>query len=90
MIIFVSYRRKTELQQGPDGDGIKDAPLVMSTSQENMTREDRDRESRYSHYIVQNYAETPIKDEGIFGFEPDGSFRYPKYFSNLIVVIFEI
>lgn len=48
----------------------------MSTSQENMTREDRERESIYKQYTGQNYAQTPIKDEGIFGFEPDGSFRY--------------
>ncbi|CAB3233975.1 unnamed protein product [Arctia plantaginis] len=63
--------RKTELQAN---DGIKDAPIVMSTSQENMTREDREREAMYEQYIVQNYNQTPIKDEGIFGFEPDGSF----------------
>lgn len=47
----------------------------MSTSQENMTREDREREALYRQYIGQNYTQTPIKDEGIFGFEPDGSFR---------------
>lgn len=47
----------------------------MSTSQENMTREDREREAIYKQYIGQNYNQTPIKDEGIFGFEPDGSFR---------------
>ncbi|XP_031764665.2 uncharacterized protein LOC116412897 isoform X2 [Galleria mellonella] len=62
--------RKTEI----NGDGSKDAPLVMSTSQENMTREDREREAMYRQYIGQNYIQTPIKDEGIFGFEPDGSF----------------
>ncbi|XP_037302447.1 uncharacterized protein LOC119192785, partial [Manduca sexta] len=64
--------RKTELQT--NGEGVKDAPLVMSTSQENMTREDREREAMYRQYIAQNYNQTPIKDEGIFGFEPDGSF----------------
>ncbi|XP_049706947.2 titin homolog isoform X2 [Helicoverpa armigera] len=64
--------RKTELQS--NGDGIKDAPIVMSTSQENMTREDREREAMYTQYVGQNYSQTPIKDEGIFGFEPDGSF----------------
>ncbi|CAH0694541.1 unnamed protein product [Spodoptera exigua] len=64
--------RKTELQT--NGDGIKDAPIVMSTSQENMTREDREREAMYTQYVGQNYSQTPIKDEGIFGFEPDGSF----------------
>lgn len=47
----------------------------MSTSQENMTKENREREGAYRDYISQNYAQTPIKDEGIFGFEPDGSFR---------------
>lgn len=47
----------------------------MSTSQENMTKEDREREALYKQYIAQNYNQTPIKDEGIFGFEPDGSFR---------------
>lgn len=47
----------------------------MSTSQENMTREDREREAMYTQYVGQNYSQTPIKDEGIFGFEPDGSFR---------------
>lgn len=66
------FRRKTELQAN---DGIKDAPIVMSTSQENMSREDREREALYMQYIGQNYNQTPIKDEGIFGFEPDGSFR---------------
>ncbi|CAH2258228.1 jg19922 [Pararge aegeria aegeria] len=55
-------------------DGVKDAPIVMSTSQENMTKEDREREAVYKQYITQNYSQTPIKDEGIFGFEPDGSF----------------
>ncbi|CAF4930089.1 unnamed protein product [Pieris macdunnoughi] len=55
-------------------DGGKDAPIIMSTSQENMTREDREREATYKQYITQNYDETPIKDEGIFPFEPDGSF----------------
>ncbi|CAH0589127.1 unnamed protein product [Chrysodeixis includens] len=64
--------RKSELQT--NGDGIKDAPIVMSTSQENMTREDREREAVYKQYVGQNYNQTPIKDEGIFGFEPDGSF----------------
>ncbi|KAJ0174717.1 hypothetical protein K1T71_009825 [Dendrolimus kikuchii] len=64
--------RKSEIHT--NGDGIKDAPLVMSTSQENMTREDREREALYRQYIGQNYNQTPIKDEGIFGFEPDGSF----------------
>jgi hypothetical protein len=67
------FRRKTEV--GSCGDSIKDAPIVMSTSQENMTREDRERDAMYRQYIVQNYTQTPIKDEGIFGFEPDGSFR---------------
>ncbi|XP_053611139.1 serine-rich adhesin for platelets isoform X3 [Plodia interpunctella] len=62
--------RKTEL----NSETVKDAPLVMSTSQENMTREDREREAMYRQYIGQNYTQTPIKDEGIFGFEPDGSF----------------
>lgn len=47
----------------------------MSTSQENMTREDRERETIYRQYIGENYIQTPIKDEGIFGFEPEGSFR---------------
>lgn len=55
---------------------MKDAPIIMSTSQENMTKEDREREGLYTQYIAQNYSQTPIKDEGIFGFEPDGSFRY--------------
>ncbi|XP_073961320.1 uncharacterized protein isoform X5 [Choristoneura fumiferana] len=64
--------RKTEIHT--NGDGVKDAPLIMSTSQENMTREDREREAIYMQYIGQNYSQTPIKDEGIFGFEPDGSF----------------
>ncbi|XP_063386355.1 serine-rich adhesin for platelets [Cydia fagiglandana] len=64
--------RKTEIYT--NGDGVKDAPLIMSTSQENMTREDREREALYLQYIGQNYVQTPIKDEGIFGFEPDGSF----------------
>ncbi|XP_049875960.1 uncharacterized protein LOC126373752 isoform X3 [Pectinophora gossypiella] len=63
--------RKSEIS---NGDGGKDVPLVMSTSQENMTREDREREAIYRQYIGQNYTQTPIKDEGIFGFEPDGSF----------------
>lgn len=67
------FRRKTEIQA--NGDGVKDAPLIMSTSQENMTREDREREAMYKQYIGQNYSQTPIKDEGVFGFEPDGSFR---------------
>ncbi|XP_026495851.1 uncharacterized protein LOC113400488 [Vanessa tameamea] len=62
--------RKTEMNT----EGIKDAPIVMSTSQENMTKEDREREAKYRQYIAQNYSQTPIKDEGIFGFEPDGSF----------------
>lgn len=49
----------------------------MSTSQENMTREDREEEAVYRQYIAQNYNQTPIKDEGIYGvFEPDGSYRY--------------
>lgn len=64
------YRRKTELN---NVEGGKD--FIMSTSQENMTREDREREAMYKQYIGQNYSETPIKDEGIFAFEPDGSFR---------------
>ncbi|XP_052743270.1 uncharacterized protein LOC112045005 isoform X2 [Bicyclus anynana] len=59
-------------------DGIKDAPIIMSTSQENMTQEDREREALYKEYITQNYSQTPIKDEGIFGFEPDGSFSTAK------------
>lgn len=50
----------------------------MSTSQENMTKEDREREAMYRQYITKNYSQTPIKDEGIFGFEPDGSFRCSK------------
>lgn len=54
---------------------MRDAPIIMSTSQENMTKEDREREAMYRQYITQNYSQTPIKDEGIFGFEPDGSFR---------------
>lgn len=66
------FRRKTEIT---NGDGIKDAPLVMSTSQENMTRKDKEKEAMYKQYTGQNYSQTPIKDEGIFGFEPDGSFR---------------
>lgn len=68
--MLCDYRRKTELS---NVEGGKD--FVMSTSQENMTREDREREAMYKQYIGQNYSETPIKDEGIFGFEPDGSFR---------------
>ncbi|XP_073961319.1 uncharacterized protein isoform X4 [Choristoneura fumiferana] len=68
--------RKTEIHT--NGDGVKDAPLIMSTSQENMTREDREREAIYMQYIGQNYSQTPIKDEGIFGFEPDGSFSTAK------------
>nr|XP_037874468.1 uncharacterized protein LOC101741769 isoform X3 [Bombyx mori] len=64
--------RKSEILTS--GEGAKDAPLVMSTSQENMTREDREREAVYRQYISQDYNQTPIKDEGIFGFEPDGSF----------------
>ncbi|CAH0720374.1 unnamed protein product, partial [Brenthis ino] len=64
--------RKTEISTG--GEGVKDAPIVMSTSQENMNKEDREREAIYRQYITQNYNQTPIKDEGIFGFEPDGSF----------------
>lgn len=67
-----NFRRKNEIT---NGDGIKDAPLVMSTSQENMTRKDREREATYQQYTGQNYSQTPIKDEGIFGFEPEGSFR---------------
>ncbi|CAK1555851.1 unnamed protein product [Leptosia nina] len=63
--------RKTEISSAGEA---KDAPIVMSTSQENMTREDREREAMYKKYIAQNYSETPIKDEGIFPFEPDGSF----------------
>ncbi|XP_075980368.1 uncharacterized protein LOC142979379 isoform X6 [Anticarsia gemmatalis] len=63
--------RKSEIQSN---DSIKDAPIIMSTSQENMTREDREGEAMYKQYIGQNYTHTPIKDEGIFGFEPDGSF----------------
>ncbi|XP_034834957.1 uncharacterized protein [Maniola hyperantus] len=55
-------------------EGVKDAPIIMSTSQENMSQENRERETVYRQYIVQNYTQTPIKDEGIFGFEPDGSF----------------
>lgn len=70
---MLNYRRKSEIST--NGEGVKDAPLVMSTSQENMTREDREREALYKQYVAQNYTETPIKDEGIFGFEPDGSFR---------------
>ncbi|XP_050347879.1 uncharacterized protein LOC126771818 [Nymphalis io] len=66
--------RKTEI----NSDGIKDAPIVMSTSQENMTKEDREREAKYRQYVSQNYSQTPIKDEGIFGFEPDGSFSTAK------------
>ncbi|KAL0821657.1 hypothetical protein ABMA28_005098 [Loxostege sticticalis] len=62
--------RKTEINTNE----AKDGPIVMSTSQENMTREDREREAMYRQYIGQNYTQTPIKDEGIFGFEPDGSF----------------
>ncbi|XP_045500455.1 uncharacterized protein LOC123697926 [Colias croceus] len=64
--------RKTEI--GTGSEGVKDAPIIMSTSQENMTREDREREAMFKQYIAQNYSETPIKDEGIFPFEPDGSF----------------
>ncbi|CAG9564810.1 unnamed protein product [Danaus chrysippus] len=64
--------RKTELNSSTEG--VKDAPIIMSTSQENMTKEDREREALYKQYIAQNYNQTPIKDEGIFGFEPDGSF----------------
>lgn len=71
-MIYISYRRKTELHSSGEGS---DAPLVMSTSQENMIKEDREREAVYKQYIAQNYNQTPIKDEGIFGFEPDGSFR---------------
>ncbi|XP_063829230.1 uncharacterized protein LOC135078632 [Ostrinia nubilalis] len=62
--------RKSEINTSD----AKDAPIVMSTSQENMVREDREREAIYRQYIDQNYTQTPIKDEGIFGFEPDGSF----------------
>lgn len=68
---YFSPRRKTEINTNE----AKDGPIVMSTSQENMTREDREREAMYRQYIGQNYTQTPIKDEGIFGFEPDGSFR---------------
>ncbi|CAH2092794.1 unnamed protein product [Euphydryas editha] len=64
--------RKTEISTS--AEGVKDAPIVMSTSQENMTKEDRESEAMYRQYITQNYSQTPIKDEGIFGFEPDGSF----------------
>ncbi|XP_045451650.1 uncharacterized protein LOC123660638 [Melitaea cinxia] len=64
--------RKTEIST--NAEGVKDAPIVMSTSQENMTKEDREREAMYRQYITKNYSQTPIKDEGIFGFEPDGSF----------------
>ncbi|KAL4709056.1 hypothetical protein ACJJTC_005917 [Scirpophaga incertulas] len=64
--------RKTEM--GTGGDSVKDAPIIMSTSQENMTKEDRERDAMYRQYITQNYIQTPIKDEGIFGFKPDGSF----------------
>ncbi|CAH2043452.1 unnamed protein product, partial [Iphiclides podalirius] len=64
--------RKNEVSS--NSEGIKDAPIVMSTSQENMTREDRERDTAYKQYVGQNYNQTPIKDEGIFGFEPDGSF----------------
>lgn len=67
------FRRKTEIHT--NGDGVKDAPLIMSTSQENMTREDREHEAMYTQYKGQNYSQTPIKDEGVFGFEPDASFR---------------
>ncbi|VVC90362.1 unnamed protein product, partial [Leptidea sinapis] len=62
--------RKSEI----NCDGTKDTPIIMSTSQENMTKEDRERESTYKQYTIQNYDETPIKDEGIFPYEPDGSF----------------
>ncbi|XP_048478956.1 uncharacterized protein LOC105386277 isoform X2 [Plutella xylostella] len=65
--------RKNEIHNS-SGESVKDAPLIMSTSQENMTKENREREGAYRDYISQNYAQTPIKDEGIFGFEPDGSF----------------
>ncbi|CAG9788641.1 unnamed protein product [Diatraea saccharalis] len=68
--------RKSEVGSG--SDSVKDAPIVMSTSQENMTREDREREAMYRQYIGQNYTQTPIKDEGIFAFEPDGSFSTAK------------
>ncbi|CAG5020513.1 unnamed protein product [Parnassius apollo] len=68
--------RKSEISSS--SEGIKDAPIVMSTSQENMTREDRERDAMYIQYIGQNYNQTPIKDEGIFGFEPDGSFSTAK------------
>ncbi|KPJ16021.1 Regulator of G-protein signaling 12 [Papilio machaon] len=64
--------RKNEINSS--SEGIKDAPIIMSTSQENMTREDRERDAMYKQYIGQNYNQTPIKDEGIFAFEPDGSF----------------
>ncbi|XP_045774292.1 uncharacterized protein LOC123873499 isoform X7 [Maniola jurtina] len=64
--------RKNEISGSTEG--VKDAPIIMSTSQENMTQEDRERETVYRQYIAQNYTQTPIKDEGIFGFEPDGSF----------------
>ncbi|GBP52257.1 hypothetical protein EVAR_83118_1 [Eumeta japonica] len=66
--------RKTKIQHDSVTEGMKDAPLIMSTSQENMVRDDKDRDARYKQYIGQNYVQTPIKDEGIFGFEPDGSF----------------
>ncbi|XP_041981892.1 uncharacterized protein LOC121735219 isoform X2 [Aricia agestis] len=60
-------------------EGVKDAPIMMSTSHENMTREDHEENGMYKEYIAQNYSQTPIKDEGIFGaFEPDGSFSTAK------------
>lgn len=73
LLIDYYFRRKNEISSS--SEGIKDAPIIMSTSQENMTREDRERDAMYKQYIGQNYNQTPIKDEGIFAFEPDGSFR---------------
>jgi hypothetical protein len=60
---------------------VKDAPLVMSTSHENVkVSGDVDFGNEYEYY-----QHTPIKDEGIFKPITNGIYRY-KLISHCVVM----